>query len=155
MPELVARVGAVDERLAVRYEPDLLPPIRFPCDHRGVEYFRRTPDQEERWWAMLGEAEVLLGLPGDSAAELAQAVRAVDRLRWVQATAGGAGEQVRAAELTGEELGRVMITRASGVHAGQPAEFVPGAAATDVAAWCWTGAPGDWVPWGVDTNGHK
>ena len=121
--ELVARVAAVDDRLQVRYEPGLLPPVRFPGDHRGVEAFRRTPEQELRWRAMLAEAEVLFGLPGDSPEGLADAVRAGDRLRWVQATAGGAGEQVRAAGLSGAELGRVSITRAGGVHAGPLAEF--------------------------------
>lgn len=120
---LAARIGAVDERLDVRYEPDLLPPVRFPCDHRGVAAFRRTPQQQARWQAMLAEAEVLFGLPGDCAAGLAEAVRAGTRLRWVQATAGGAGEQVRAAGLTAAELERVVITRAGGVHAGPLAEF--------------------------------
>jgi phosphoglycerate dehydrogenase-like enzyme len=120
---LVAAIEAVDDRLAVRYEPDLLPPLRFPGDHRGVESFRRTAEQERRWRALLAEAEVLFGLPGDSPAGLAGAVRAGDRLRWVQATAGGAGEQVRAAGLTAEELDRVVITRAGGVHAGPLAEF--------------------------------
>ena len=42
---------------------------------------------------------------------------------WGQATAGGAGEQVRAADLSAAELDRVMITRAGGVHAGPLAEF--------------------------------
>lgn len=122
-PGLVARVEAVDERLDVRYEPDLLPPLRFPCDHGGIESFRRTPGQEKRWQTMIAEAEVLFGLPGDSATGLAGAVRAGERLHWVQATAGGAGEQVQAADLTAAELDRVMITRAVGVHAGPLAEF--------------------------------
>ena len=122
-PGLVARVEAVDERLDVRYEPDLLPPLRFPCDHGGIESFRRTPGQEKRWQTMIAEAEVLFGLPGDSATGLAEAVRAGERLHWVQATAGGAGEQVQAADLTAAELDRVMITRAVGVHAGPLAEF--------------------------------
>ena len=121
--ELVALVEAVDERLDVRYEPDLLPPPRYPGDHRGIESFHRTPDQEKRWQTMIADAEVLFGLPGDSAAGLAEAVRAGERLRWVQATAGGAGEQVQAAGLTAAELDRVMITRAGGVHAGPLAEF--------------------------------
>ncbi|MGI8416009.1 MAG: NAD(P)-dependent oxidoreductase [Nakamurella sp.] len=34
--ELVAGISAVDDRLQVRYEPDLLPAPRFVCDHRGV-----------------------------------------------------------------------------------------------------------------------
>lgn len=72
---------------------------------------------------MLGGAEVLFGLPGDSAEGLSEVVRSNPGLRWVQATAGGAGEQVAAAGLTQEELARVLITSASGVHAGPLAEF--------------------------------
>ncbi|MGI8578142.1 MAG: D-2-hydroxyacid dehydrogenase [Nocardioidaceae bacterium] len=121
--ELVASIEAVDDRLEVRCQPDLLPPLRFVGDHRGVESFHRTPDHEHRWRAMLSEAEVMFGLPGDSPAGLADAVRGNSGLRWVQATAGGAGEQVRAAGLTGDELSRVLITRAGGVHAGPLAEF--------------------------------
>lgn len=121
--ELVARIEAVDDRLDVRYQPDLLPPLRFPCDHRGVGSFRRTPEQEKRWSALVAGAEVMFGLPGDSPEGLADAVRANTGLRWVQATAGGAGEQVRAAGLTDDELARVLITRAGGVHVGPLAEF--------------------------------
>jgi glyoxylate/hydroxypyruvate reductase len=121
--ELVALIEAVDDRLDVRYQPDLLPPLRFPGDHRGAGSFRRNPEQENRWCAMVAGAEVLFGLPGDSPKGLADAVRASAGLRWVQATAGGAGEQVRAAGLTGEELSRVLITHAGGVHAGPLAEF--------------------------------
>lgn len=121
--ELVRTIESVDERLDVRYQPDLLPPLRFPCDHRGIESFRRTPEQEGRWRAMLSEAEVLFGLPGDSAEGLADAVRTNPGLRFIQATAGGAGEQVSAAGLTDQELSRVRISRAGGVHAGPLAEF--------------------------------
>jgi hypothetical protein len=38
----------------------------------------------------------------------------------------------------------------------QPAKGgFPGDAASYFAAWCWTGTPGDWVSWGVDTTGQK
>jgi phosphoglycerate dehydrogenase-like enzyme len=50
-------------------------------------------------------------------------VRSNAGLRWIQGTAGGTGEQVAAAELTPEELARVAITSAGGVHAGPLAEF--------------------------------
>ncbi|MDQ2874304.1 MAG: D-2-hydroxyacid dehydrogenase, partial [Actinomycetota bacterium] len=93
--ELVTLIEAVDGRLEVRYQPDLLPPPRFPCDHRGAGSFRRAPEQEKRWRALLASAEVLFGWPGDAPGGLADAVRASPGLRWVQATAGGAGEQVR------------------------------------------------------------
>jgi phosphoglycerate dehydrogenase-like enzyme len=121
--ELVNQIRAVDERLDVRFEPDLLPQLRFPCDHRGAPDFRRDAGQQVRWQAMLKDAEVVFGLPGDSPKGLAELVRADPLLRWVQATAGGAGEQVRAAGLTVDELDRVMITSASGVHAGPLAEY--------------------------------
>jgi phosphoglycerate dehydrogenase-like enzyme len=121
--ELVALIEDTDDRLDVRYQPDLLPPARFLCDHRGIGAFRRTDEQDARWQAMLAHAEVLFGLPGDAAQGLADVVRANAALRWVQATAGGAGEQVRAAALTEQELARVTITSASGVHAGPLAEF--------------------------------
>ncbi|MGI8557894.1 MAG: D-2-hydroxyacid dehydrogenase [Solirubrobacteraceae bacterium] len=107
----------------VLYEPDLLPEVRYPGDHEGVEGFIRDPDGERRWQEMLRGAEVMLGLPGDSPEGLAAVVRSNPDLRWVQGTAAGTGEQVKAAGLTGEELERVTFTSASGVHVGPLAEF--------------------------------
>ena len=122
-PGLVTRIAAVDNRLEVRYQPDLLPQTRFPGDHRGVDGFHRTAGQEARWRRLLADAEILFGLPGNSPQALAELVRENTGLRWVQATDGGAGEQVDAAGLTGQELDRVLITSAGGVHAGPLAEF--------------------------------
>lgn len=122
--QLVADIRAVDDRLEVRFHPDLLPPPRFPSDHRGVQSFRRTAEREARWKAMLSDAEVLFGLPGDSAGQLADLVRSGAAVRWVQATVGGAGEQVQTAGIDSEVLERVAITRAAGVHAGPLGEFV-------------------------------
>ncbi len=121
--ELVARIESADSRLDVRFDPDLLPPLRFPCDHRGVESFRRTADQEARWHAMLEAADVMFGVPKDSAEGLADAVRTNRGLRWVQATTTDVAEQVRAAGLSTEERNRLLITRAGGVHVGPLAEF--------------------------------
>ena len=66
---------------------------------------------------------MLFGIPGDTPEGLAQAIRDSRSLRWVQATVAGAGEQVEAAELTADELDRVVVTSAAGVHAGPLAEF--------------------------------
>jgi phosphoglycerate dehydrogenase-like enzyme len=120
--ELVERIGAAEPRAEVVYEPDLLPPARFPADHRGDPEFRRDPAGEARWRALLQEAEVLFGVPGDSAAGLAE-VAGLPRLRWVHATSAGAGEVVRAARLPAEALERLTITTSSGVHAIPLAEF--------------------------------
>ncbi len=121
--ELVATIRKVDQRLEVLYDPDLLPPTRYPNDHRGVAGFTRTDERQRRWQAMIQQAEVLFGIPGDTSQGLREAVRSNPGLRFVQATAAGAGEQVRGAELTREELARVAVASASGVHAGPLAEF--------------------------------
>jgi phosphoglycerate dehydrogenase-like enzyme len=121
--DLVTTIRSVDPRLTVLYEPELLPRARFRGDHKGPETFRRSPEQEDLWRAMLGSAEVFFGLPADTGAGLAEGIRIAPRLRWVQATAAGAGEQVRAARLTAAELARVAITTSSGIHGGELAEF--------------------------------
>lgn len=121
--ELVAQIGAVDRRLEVLYQPDLLPAVRYPGDHQGVEEFSRDPAAERRWQELLGSAEVLFGIPSDSPAGLAAVLRSSSRLRWVQGTAAGTGEQIKAAGLSEEELERVVVTSASGVHVGPLAEF--------------------------------
>ncbi len=121
--ELVDRLRRVDERLDVRFEPDLLPPPRFPSDHRGALDFERSPSEQDRFSHLVQGAEVLYGIPGDTPEGLAWAVRTAPGLRFVQATAAGAGEQVRAALLSVEELDRVAIASASGVHAVPLAEW--------------------------------
>jgi len=120
--ELVERIRAAEPRAEVVHEPDLLPPARYPADHRGDPEFRRDPEAEARWRALLQEAEVLFGVPEDSAAGLAEVV-GLPRLRWVHATSAGAGEVVRRAELPAEALERITITTSSGVHAIPLAEF--------------------------------
>jgi phosphoglycerate dehydrogenase-like enzyme len=121
--ELVDRLRAVDERLDVRFEPDLLPTPRYPSDHHGEEGFVRTPEQDVRFNRLVAGAEVLFGIPSESPEGLAWAVRTAPGLRFVQATSAGAGQQVRRAELTAEELERVTIASASGVHAVPLAEW--------------------------------
>ena len=121
--ELAERIKAADPRAEVLFEPDLLPPARYPADHRGDPDFRRDREAEARWRALLDRAEVLFGVPGDSADDLAAVVTTLPKLRWVHATSAGAGEQVRKAGLPAEALERVAITTSSGVHAVPLAEY--------------------------------
>ena len=120
---LAERIKAADPRAEVLFEPDLLPPPRYPADHQGDPAFRRGPEAEARWQVLLDRAEVLFGVPGDSADDLARVVTDLPRLRWVHATSAGAGEQVRKAALPAEALQRVAITTSSGVHAVPLAEY--------------------------------
>jgi phosphoglycerate dehydrogenase-like enzyme len=121
--ELAARVQVADPRAEVLFAPELLPPARYPADHRGDPDFRRDAAAEARWRALLGRAEVLFGIPGDSAEALAELVNGLPGLRWVHATSAGAGEQVHRAGLAAEALERVAVTTSSGVHAVPLAEF--------------------------------
>jgi glyoxylate/hydroxypyruvate reductase len=121
--ELVDRIRKVDQRLDVLFEPDLLPPPRYPSDHGGDPGFTRTADQEQRFTRLVAGAEVALGFPDESPAGLAWLVRSAPDLRFVQCMYAGAGQQVRAAGLTAEELDRIAFASSSGVHAVPLAEW--------------------------------
>jgi hypothetical protein len=45
--EYVRQVEAVSPDLRVLYDPQLLPPQRFPADHSGDPSFERTHSQEQ------------------------------------------------------------------------------------------------------------
>ena len=119
--EHVERIRAVSpDRLHVVYEPDLLPPTRYTADHGGEPSFQRTEEQEVRWQAHLGGADILWNFPrnnADGSGGLAYATR----VKWVQSTSSGIGQRVK-------NLGQVdtdlLVTTARAVHAGPLMEFV-------------------------------
>jgi phosphoglycerate dehydrogenase-like enzyme len=115
--ELVDRLRAVDDRLDVVFEPELLPPPRWPSDHVGDPAFERTPDQERRFAELLAGAEIVFGYPREDPALIPWLVRNAPRLRWVQATYAGAGQQLAAAGLSREDVERIAWTSSVGVHA--------------------------------------
>src|SRR5690606_31109642 len=102
----------------------LIRPARAAWDSDGDPAFRRTPQQQRAYEGLIDTADILYGMSDLTAEALARTVRANPRLRWVQAMAAGAGGQVRAAELTAEELERVAFTTTAGVHARPLSEFV-------------------------------
>lgn len=122
-PPLVSQIGSELAGYEVCYEPDLLPPARYQGDHRGRVGFRRSADGQRRWAELLREAEISFGIPGDDPDGLRRLVRGSSGLRFVQATAAGAGQQVEAAGLSEGDLARVTIATSSGVHAEPLAEF--------------------------------
>ncbi len=116
-------IEAVDERVEVRYEPDLIPPARFPGDHVGPDDFHRSPEQQDRWRRMLEGVEVVCGIPGESGSGLTELLDAAPALRWVQTTGDDIDDRIRTAWHSAPQRDRVRVTSASGIHATPTAEF--------------------------------
>lgn len=121
--ELVREIEANLPGVHVRFEPELLPPVRYPADHRGQADFRRPAEAEGRWRAILSGATVTFGIPADDPQQLRWLMHNAAGLQLIQATSAGAGEQVAAARLSSGQLDQVAIASSSGVHAGRLAEF--------------------------------
>jgi phosphoglycerate dehydrogenase-like enzyme len=117
-PEHVERIRAVDARLEVLYEPDLLRQPQYPADHKG-RAVPRTPEQESRWRRLLARADILFDFDLTNASDLPVLAA---KVRWVQATSAGIGEFVRTKGYD-RSMPHTVFTTASGVHAQPLAEF--------------------------------
>ncbi len=119
--EYVDQIRSVDPaRVTVRYEPSLYPPLRYVADHHGPADFQLAPDQMDHWIECLREADFLLDFPF----QLPDGTTVTDaspKLKWVQTTSAGVGQQVVNLGLQDSEI---IVTTASGVHARPLAEFV-------------------------------
>jgi phosphoglycerate dehydrogenase-like enzyme len=121
--ELCALVERLEPRVEIVCEQELLPPVRYPADHHGDPAFTRTPEQQRRFDEIIADADALYGVPGEDPAALRRAVEANHQLRWVHTMAAGGGVLVKAADLSAEQLARVIFTTSAGVHAGPLAEY--------------------------------
>jgi len=122
-PQLAERIRSSVPGIDLLYDPELLPPPRYPNDHAGDRSYRRPPQDQARFEDWVKRSEVLLGVPGDTAKGLRQVAGCSPRLRWVQGTAAGAGQQVRDAGLDPVTLDRITFTSSAGIHASQLAEW--------------------------------
>lgn len=120
---LCARIESMVPEIELLRDQSLLPPMRHPADFAGDPGFRRTPEQEAQFEALLNEAEVLYGIPDVDPQRLAKVVETNPGLRWVHVMAAGGGGQVKAAGLSSDALERVMFTTSAGVHGGPLAEY--------------------------------
>jgi phosphoglycerate dehydrogenase-like enzyme len=112
-----------EPRIDLLYDPEVLPPMRHPADFTGDPSFSRTAEQRRRYEQLLDGAEALYGIPDVDAAALRRTVEANPDLRWVHTMAAGGGATVKAADLTPEQLNKIIFTSSAGVHAGTLAEF--------------------------------
>lgn len=121
--DLVELVVSAEPRIDFVRDQSLLRPMRYPGDHSGVPGFTRSEVDQRSYDALVDSAEVLYGLPDESSTQLARTVNSNPGLRWVHAMPAGAGGQLRSANLTDEQLERVVVTTSAGVHADPLAEF--------------------------------
>ncbi len=117
------RIRELEPRVELLRDSSLTRPWRWTGDWEGDPDWERTPEQQAAFEAMLDGADAIFGVPDVSPPALTRAVRANPDLRWVHTTAAGGGGQVRAAELTEEELERVVVTTSAGMHATTLAEW--------------------------------
>ena len=115
-PEHIERIRAVDPRIEVLHDAELLPRPRYVSDHTGAP-MTRTPEQEARFLEMLRRAEVVFDF---DRAHMRDLPAVAPRLRWLQATSAGIGQMV---ERVGLDRSNIVLTTASGVHARPLADF--------------------------------
>src|SRR5437667_8680988 len=115
-PEHIDRIRAVDPRIELLHDADLLPRPRYVSDHAGSPT-KRTPAQEARFLEMLGRAEVVFDFPSGHVRDLPAVA---PRLRWLQSTSAGIGQMVKR---VGLDQTAITFTTASGVHARPLADF--------------------------------
>jgi phosphoglycerate dehydrogenase-like enzyme len=115
--ELIDRIVATEPRIDFVRDQSLLPPQRFAGDHAGDPTFQRTPEQKRAFDKLVDSAQALYGVPDESPAALQRTVRNNPGLLWVHTMPAGGGRQVKAAQLTADELGRISFSTSAGVHA--------------------------------------
>jgi len=115
-PEHIEQIRAVDPRIEVLHDADLLPRPRYVSDHSGAP-MTRTPEQEARFLEMLRRAEVVFDF---DRAHMRDLPAVAPRLRWLQATSAGIGQMV---QRVGLDRSNIVLTTASGVHARPLADF--------------------------------
>jgi len=116
--EHVERIRRVSHQLDVIYEPDLLPPPRYPADHYNTAV-ERTPEQEAHWRSLLAQADILFDFDPTHRQDLPDLA---PRVRWVQASSAGIGQYVRRYGYD-RRMPNTLFTTASGVHTRPLAEF--------------------------------
>lgn len=104
--------------VTIRYEPDLMPPMRYNADHDGPPEWTRTPEQEAAWAAMLRDADALWDV--DRRAR-SHPRHYAPKVRWIGTTSAGVGMGMRRLGVT--KADGLIVTTASGIHAGPMAEF--------------------------------
>lgn len=117
--EHVQRIASAEPHdVDLVYRPDLMPVPRYVADHNGSPDWTRTPEQDAEWRGLLARADVLWDFP---VATSGTPQSLCPNLKWLQTTSAGVGPAIKRNGLHETD---VIVTTASGVHAGPLAEFV-------------------------------
>lgn len=121
--ELIELILAAEPRVDFIRDQTLLPPMRMPGDHAGDPAFRRSGQQQRAFDDLVDSADALYGVPDENPAALRRTVDANANLRWVHTMPAGGGSQVKAANLSSDQLERIAFSTSAGVHAESLAEY--------------------------------
>jgi phosphoglycerate dehydrogenase-like enzyme len=121
--ELIELILAAEPRVDFIRDQTLLPPMRMPGDHAGDPAFRRSDQQQRAFEDLVDSADALYGVPDENPAALRRTADANVNLRWVHTMPAGGGSQVKAANLSSDQLARIAFSTSAGVHAESLAEF--------------------------------
>ena len=91
---------------------------RYIADHDGPPDWARSEPDQRRWMEILASADVLFCLPREATSDL---LAICPQLKWLQGTSAGMGQPAQRLGLIESD---VIVTTASGVHAGALSEFV-------------------------------
>lgn len=111
--------SAAQGRVNVVYEPDLMPPLRYVADHKGVESFTRSDHETKRFCNHLAEADFMWDVPPLKMLPT-QDMSFAPRLKWVQTTSSGVGPIIEDLKMYETD---VRVTTARGIHTIPLAEF--------------------------------
>jgi glyoxylate/hydroxypyruvate reductase A len=115
-PELIEQIKNFDRDVSVFYEPELLPPPRYKCDHTGKPR-DLSRAQLQKWLEITSQADVFFDFDWYKPESI---VERAPQLQWIQATSAGIGSFMRR---TGLDQSPVTVTTAGGIHAIPLAEF--------------------------------
>ncbi len=117
--ELVELITRTEPRLDIDHRPHLMAPATADWMTRAT----RSEAEQAEYEAYVDGAEALFGVPDQSGRALARTAAANPNLRWVHTIPAGGGAQLRSAQLSSEQLERIVVTTSAGVHAQPLAEF--------------------------------
>jgi phosphoglycerate dehydrogenase-like enzyme len=121
--ELIELVVAAEPRVDFIRDQSLLPPMRTPGDHAGDPAYRRSPEHQRAFEELIDSADALYGVPDEKPEALRRVADANPNLLWVHTMPAGGGAQVKAANLSADQLERIMFSTSAGVHAEPLAEY--------------------------------